>query len=273
MKHLALALLVALLPPLDLARDKQEEKIALKFNPRKGDKLATAQKTEMSIKAKVTVASEQEQAVEMEQKETQKTTSEITEVADGAVTRMVLVVKEHLVEKKSPQTQQASKKEKPLHGKTITLTLKDGKVERTGAEDVDEATLDRLDLNDRTSHIFPKGPVGVGDRWEAQGEQVRKFLAADQDLQTGNVKVQLLEVKTIDGRRCAVLNAVLGVAGKASGGTDLTIKLDCEIVVWIDRGYTLSVKGKGEIEMKTENDQYKMKGQGTVFLEILTRIE
>ena len=264
MKLLSVALVLSLLPAQD--------KITIKFNPQKGDKLSRAQKMEMSIKAKVTVG-EQEQDVEMEQKETQKSTLELADVASGAVTRMVMTCSEHVEERKGPPTQEWVKKQKELHGRTITLSLKDGKVEREGVEGLDDKALSKLDLDDRSSRLFPKGPVATGDTWEIQGDDVRKFLAADNDLQQANVKVKLLSVKEIDGKKCAVLNALMDLGGKAQGNVDLTMKLDAEIVVWLDRGYALSVKAKGTIDMKADNPQFKMKGEGPMSLEIVSKPE
>lgn len=264
MKMLSVVLALVLLPAQD--------KITLKFNPKKGDKLSRSQKMEMSIKAKV-ILGEQEQDVEMDQKETQKSTVELVEVASGAVTKMVMACSEHVEERKGPPNPEWVKKQKELHGRTVTLTLKDGKIEREGVEGLDDKALAKLDLDDRSSRIFPKGPVAPGDTWELQGDDVRKFLGADNDLQTANVKVKLLSVKDIDGKKCAILNALLDLAGKAPGGVDLAMKLDTEIVVWIDRGYALSVKAKGDIDMKADNPQFKMKGAGPMTLEIVTKPE
>lgn len=264
MKLLSAALLLLVLAPQD--------KITLKFAPKKGDKLNRSEKMEMSIKAKVTVG-EQEQDVEMEQRETQKSVLEIGDVADGLVSRAVMSWSEHLEERKGPPNNEWVKKDKALNGRTITLTRKDGKIEREGAEGLDDKTLAKLDLDDRTSRIFPKTPVAPGDTWELQGDDVRRFLGADSDLQTASVKVKFLSTKEVDGKKCAVLNALMDLGGKAPGNVELTMKIDAEVVVWIDRGYALSVKGKGDIEMKADNPQFKMKGTGPMTLEITIKPE
>lgn len=264
MKLISAMLLLLVLTPQD--------KITLKFNPKKGDKLVRSEKMEMTITAKVTVG-EQEQDVNMEQRETQKVNFEIGEVADGAVTRMVLAWSEHVEERKGPPNNEWVKRPKALNGKTITLTRKDGKIEREGADGLDDKTLAKLDLEDRTSRLFPKGPVGPGDTWDLQGDDVRRFLGADNDLQQASVKMKLLSIKEIDGRKCAVLNALMDLGGKAPGNVDLSMKIDTEIVVWIERGYALSIKGKGDIEMKADNPQFKMKGSGPMTLDITSKPE
>jgi hypothetical protein len=264
MRLLAVALLGLLAFPQD--------KVTLKLNPKKGDKLSKTEKTEMAIKAKL-VTGEQEQPLEFEQRGLERTTSEIQEVADGAVTKILLVCHEDVEEKKGPPTMQWEKSEKPMHGRKITLAKVDGKLVREGAEGLEEKIVKKLTLDDKTSHIFPKTAVAPGDSWEVQGDDVRAFLAADDDLKEGKIKIKLDSVKDVDGKKCAVMTANLDINGKAEGGINLNIKLDAEIVVWVDRGYTLSVKGKGTIVMKGENDNFKLSGTGPMSLDIVTKVE
>lgn len=259
-----LALALALLPAQD--------KVTLKFNPKKGDKLARTERTEMSLKAKVT-AGEQEQDLEMEQRDGQKATMEYVDVADGAVTKLLFNCQEHVEERKGPPTFEWEKKERPLHGRKVTLSTKDGQLVRDGADGLDAKVLNRLVLEDRASRIFPKNPVAPGDTWEIQGDDVRKFFAADNDVKEAKIKAKFLEVKELEGRKCALLNAAIELHGKAPGDIDLIVSLDAEVVVWIERGYTLSVKGKGSVKMNAETPQYKVAGQGPITLEILTKVE
>ena len=85
MKLLALALVLVLAA--------QDEKITLKFNPRKGDKLVRTQKLEVQLKMSVD-AGGQTQEIEFEQRGTSKRTREFADVADGKMTRLVLDVTE-----------------------------------------------------------------------------------------------------------------------------------------------------------------------------------
>jgi hypothetical protein len=264
MKLLSVALLALLALPQD--------KITLKLSPKKGDKLAKTEKTEMAVKAKV-IAGDQEQPIEFEQKGLERVTTEILEVANGAVTKALLTCHEDVEEKKGPPTGQWEKQEKPLHGKKITLSLVDGKLVREGIEGLEEKIVKKLTLDDKTSHIFPKNPVAPGDTWEVSGDDVKLFLGADDDLKEGKIKIKLEAVKDIDGKKCAVLKTAIDVNGKAEGDINLTIKLDAEVIVWIDRGYPLSVKGKGTIAMKGENAQFKLTGEGPMSLDIVTKVE
>jgi len=264
MRLLLLALVLALTAPQD--------KVTLKFNPKQGDRLSKSEKMEMSIKAKV-VFGDQTQEFEIEQKEIEKSTLEYKEVVDGKVARTVFKCTENVEEKKAPPTLQWEKKEKGLHGRRLEIYMKDGKLVREGSEGIEEKLLKKLDLTDRTSLIYPKNAVGVGESWEVTGEDVRSFLGADADLKEASIKMKLLEVKEIEGRRCAVFNAIIDITGKAEGEFDMTMKLDTEVVVWIERGYALSVKGKGSMSMKGANAQFTMTGTGPMSLEITNKIE
>ena len=264
MKLLAIALLALLALPQD--------KVTFKLNPKKGDKLSKTEKTEMAVKAKV-VAGDQEQPIDFEQRGLERSTTEILEVANGAVTKALLTCHEDVEEKKGPPTMQWEKQEKPLHGRKITLTQVDGKLVRDGIEGLEEKIVKKLTLEDKTSHIFPKDPVAPGDTWEVTGDKVREFLGADEDLKEGKIKAKLEAVKDIDGKKCAMLKTLIDVNGKAPGEIDLNIKLDAEVIIWLDRGYPLSIKGKGTLTMKGENAQFKLTGEGPMSLDIVTKVE
>jgi hypothetical protein len=261
---LALAAILALAPGQD--------KVTLKFNPKKGDKLSKVEKNEMAIHATVT-ANGQEQKLEFGQRESETSTIEYLEVADGAPTKAIVSYKEAIEEKKGPQGDEWEKTEKPLHGRKITVTKAEGKIVTEGADGLDEKTKKKLDLSDRTSKLFPKTPVGPGDSWDVAGDEVRSFMEGDETLKDAKIKMKFVEIKDIDGKRCAVLNAVMDLAGKAPGEIDVVVKLEAEVVVWIERGYALKVAGKGKMTMKGANDQFQMKGEGPMSLEIITKVE
>jgi hypothetical protein len=264
MKLLAVAIVFVLV--------RQDEKITLKFSPKKGDKLTKTQKMDMRIKATVE-AGGQEQEVEFEQKAAEKTIHEIAEVTEGKVTRLVIDCQEDYEEKKQPPTMEWTRTDKPMHGRKVTLSLKDGQIVREGVEGLDEKHQRKLNLEDRTSHMFPKHAVGVGDKWEIKGEDLRKFLEDQEELKEGTFKLKVQEIKEIDKRRCAVLKAEIELKGKIENGIELGVKMEGEVVVWIDRGYTLSFKVKGNMTMKADTEQFTMKGEGPMTVEITTKVE
>jgi len=263
MKILAFAIAAALLT--------QQDKVTLKFNPKKGDKLVRTEKSEMQIKAKI-VAGEQTQDIEIEQKGSEKAVIEYQEVADGRVTKLHIDQQEDVEEKKEPGSMEWTKEEKPMHGRKVTVELKDGKIVRTGTDGLEEKDVKKLVLDDPTIYLLTKEPVAVGDTWKVEGENVKKFLR-DDDLTEGTITMKLLEIKEIDKRRCAVLSAVLDVKGKTDNDVEVAAKLDCEVVIWIERGYALSVKGKGKVSMSASNEQFKMEGEGPITLDISVKVE
>lgn len=263
MRLLALAVALLLAP--------QDEKITLKFNPKKGDKLTKSTKMEMQLKLEVDAGGET-QELEVEQRGTEKTVTEIVDVVDGKMTRIVIDCLEKYDEEKAPGMEW-KRKDDPLHGRKITIFMKNGQLVREGADGIEEKELKKLDLDDGDSRILPKDPVKVGDSWEIKGEDVRKFLDADEEIKDGKMKLKLIAVKEIDKRRCAVIQGSFDLTGKVEGDMDLGLKFDAEVVVWIDRGYTLSVKGKGKVTLKGENGEMTMSGEGPITIEMSTKVD
>ena len=263
MRLLALAVALLLAP--------QDEKITLKFNPQKGDKLTKSTKMEMKLKIEVEAGGET-QEVEVEQRGTEKTVTEIVEVVDAKLTRIVVDCLEKYDEEKAPGAEW-KRKDDPLHGRKITIFMKDGQLVREGAEGIEEKELKKLDLDDGDSHCLPKDPVKIGDSWELKGEDVRKYMDADDDIKDGKMKLKLVAVKEIDKRRCAMIQGTFELTGKVEGDLDLSLKFDADIVVWIDRGYTLSVKGKGKVTLKGENGEMSMNGEGPITIDLATKVE
>lgn len=266
MKILALVVALFLLP--------QEGKIALKFNPKKGDKLNRTQKFEMQMKIKVE-AGGGEQEMEVENRGTEKSVIEYADVTDGKLTKIITDYIENYEESKAPPTMEWTRKDDELHGRKITVAMKDGKLVREGVEGLKEKVVDKHDLDAGDSKLLPKDPIAIGETWEIKGAELRKFLGDgnDEEIKDGKLKVKLVEVKEIDKRRCAVLKGDMDLTGKTAEGMDLSIKLDTDIIVWIERGYTLSVKGRGTIKMTGETEQFSMKGEGPITVEITTKVD
>jgi len=51
------------------------------------------------------------------------------------------------------------------------------------------------------------------------------------------------------------------------------VKLDADLVIWIERGYVLSMKGKGKVTMKGGNDQFTMNGEGPITVDIVQKVD
>lgn len=264
MKLLALALALFLVP--------QDEKITLKFNPRKGDKATTTGKTEVKLKFSIEMGDEP-QEVEFEQRGSSKRTIEYVEAENGKVTRLVVDCAEDFEEKKQPPTMEWVRTDNAMHGRKVTILQKDGQVVREGADGLKEKELKKLDLTIGEPKFFPDKPVAVGDSWDVKGDAVKEFINAQDEIKDASLKVKVKEVKEIDKRRCAVLTAVLEMSGKAENDVTFNGKLDVDIVVWIDRGYVLSAKGKGKVTLKGDGDQFKISGEGPITIETTVKVE
>jgi hypothetical protein len=164
------------------------------------------------------------------------------------------------------------RKDNPMHGRKVTISMKDGKLVREGAEGLKEKELKNLDLEDKDSRILPKEPVRVGEEWEVKGEDVRKYLG-DEDITDGKMKLKVVSIKEIDKRRCAMIQGTFDLVGKVEGNIDLSLKLEADIVVWVDRGYTLSVKGKGKVTLKGDGGGAPMSGEGPITIDVSTKVE
>lgn len=264
MKLLALALVLFLVP--------QDEKITLKFNPRKGDKLTGTSKMELQLKLSVEMG-EQAQDMEFEQRGGSKKTIEYAEVENGKVTRMVIDTAEDYEEKKQPPTMEWNRTDNPMNGRKVTIFMKDGELVREGTDGLKEKDLKKLDLSQGEAKFFPDKPVAVGDSWEVKGDAVRDFINARDEIKEASLKVKLKEVKEIDKRRCAVMSSVLEMSGKGENEVAFSGKMDVEIVVWIERGYLLSAKGKGKVTLKGDGEQFKVSGEGPMTIETTVKVE
>lgn len=251
----------------------QDEKVTLKFNPTKGDKFTKTEKMELQLKISVD-AGGQTHELEIEQRATRKRTLEFGDVAEGQVTRLIVDCTEDFGEKKEPPTMEWTRTDNAMHGRKVTISTKDGQLVREGAEGLKESDLKKLDLKNSESSLFPTKPVAVGEEWEIKGEAAREFFGSDEgDIKDATIKLKVSSIKEIDKRRCAMLKGTLEAKGKGPEGADFTAKMDVEAVVWIERGYTLSAKGKGKVTLKNENDQYTMSGDGPITFEMTRKVE
>jgi hypothetical protein len=264
MRLLALVVALFVLP--------QDGKIALKFNPQKGDKLTRTQKMELQIKMQID-AGGGEQEMEVEHRGTEKSVIEYADVTDGKLSKLVVDYVENFEESKQPPTMEWNRKDGELHGRKITVSMKDGKLVREGVDGLKEKDVNKIDLDAGDSRLLPKDPLAVGESWELKGDDLRKFFGNDDVIRDGKMKAKLVEVKEIDKRRCAVIKGDIELSGKTEEGMNLKMKLDADIVVWIERGYTLSVKARGTIKMEGEGEGYSMKGEGPLSVDVATKLE
>lgn len=243
----------------------KQDKVELKFQPQKGDKVTMVKKMTMSIKAKVK-AGDQDQELEFGQRGFDKKIREVLDVKDGKIVKGSIHVVEDYEEAREPGSEEFKRKDNPLHGKKITVTMKDGQPVFEGIEDPDAKMKKALRLDDEFSRTFPRKPVGVGESWTVSGKELQDVL--EDEKADGKMTFKLTEVKDVDKRKCAVLDAAFEITGKTEEGIELTMKLTGEIVVRLDRGYTVTARMKGTVSMHLKNEQMEMTGDGPMTMEV-----
>ncbi len=262
MRLLALAIALFLIP--------QDEKITLAFNPTQGDKLTKTTKMQMALEVSVDAGGETRQ-VDIGHRGTEKVVLQVVEVAAGKLTKLTKHYLDDYKEDRAPG-REWTRKDRPTHGRKITISKKDGKLVREGAEGLEEKELKKLDLEDRDHLLLPKVPIKIGDEWEVRGEDVRKYMD-DEDIKDGKIRLKLFAIREIDKRRCALIQATLELAGTVEGDMEISLKAEADLVVWIDRGYTLDFKGTGKVKMKGERNGVSMSGEGPIAIDGSTKVE
>ena len=100
------------------------------------------------------------------------------------------------------------------------------------------------------------------------------FLGSEEgELKDAKIKFKLKEVKEVDKKRCAILTGKLEAKGTAEGDMTFTANLDLDLVIWLDRGYLLSAKGKGKVTIKGDNDQMTISGEGPMTMDLTSKVE
>jgi hypothetical protein len=108
--------------------------------------------------------------------------------------------------------------------------------------------------------------VAVGDTWEAPAEAVKRLLR-DGHYESGSVSLKLLEVKDVDGVRCAVIHTALALKGTEAGG--FSLKVEGPAVIRLDRGYLMSFTAKGTGTLERDG----LKGEGPITIDMTSKVE
>ncbi len=241
---------------------QDKEKITLKWQPRQGDCITTVEKTTMELKL---TANSQE--FELSNKGSKKLVTTFLAVKDGKPTKVEYDYKEDIETSNEPGQMEAKEKENPLHGKKVTITEKDGKQVYEGVEGLDDKAMKKLHLEDHIVHMFPKKEISVGDSWEVTGDELKKAMD-EEDFDEGKITFKLKEVKEINKVRCAVIDVKIDIQGDSEEGAHLKIKVEGELIVRLDRGYTVSMKAKGTLSMTMgDADDPTVKGEGPMTIE------
>ncbi len=239
-----------------------QEKTTLKFQPRQGDAITLEGLMNMSLKGKMG-----EEEFDAVFRNVKKATTTYVEVIDTKIVKKTVVVTEETDEQN--MNGKVEKKEKPLHGRTITVTFKDGKPAFEGGEKLDDDTLQKVAAENRLYGMLPKDPVAIGDSWTLKDSELKSVMESKEDV-TGSMTLTFKEVREVEGHRCAVLTLKWDVSGPTDGGADMAIKLEGEMIVEIARGYALSIKGKGTVTMSAGGEEL---GTGPITLEMSQKLK
>lgn len=177
------------------------------------------------------------------------------------------------------QEQPAPEPKDPLVGVPVILELKDGKwtaaLESGAATPELEKELDKVVkeyTKDDDLAMYGDKPRKPGDKWDVDPKTLSNFGDA-QDL-TGSFNVEFVEVKEVQGVRCAVLKTLFDVAGDAdtddaTGAPAMKIKLKGEALVHRSLADLIDVDGKitGNMAIDgTPAPQVNMHAEGPMIL-------
>ncbi len=247
-----------------------QEKVLLKHQPRAGDRMTVTEKMDAKIHLVVN-AGGQKIEVDVEQRESKRTVMDCLAVEGGAITKASYKVEEAVEEKKEPGAAEFTRSEKATHGKTVVAERKDGKVTHQGADGLGAKDIKDFDLDDTFAQSFPKHALAVGDSYEVPAETLKEMF--HDPTSEGKLLISLKELKEIDGRKCAVLEAHLQMKGKTEEGVEISMDVKGPVVIWIERGYTQSAKLQGTMGLKANTPEAVMDGKGPMTVEIAARFK
>ncbi len=267
MKPLSLLALLALAPvPQDTYK--------LEIKARKGDRYTHTSADTNEAKIKI-VAGDQEILQETSEREVQKYRDEVLETEGDLPSRVRRVFEEWYSEKKTPMAEEPAKEPRFLQGKTIVLIRKGDKTEYEGAEGAPAKELFKSRLNSIDAFLgdLPKEPVPVGHTWKLDGNKLKEEMSEGEEeivFSTIQGAGKFARVEEHKGTKCAALVMNLDLEGdlKAQMGMKVRLKLEITILLALDTGRMLTMKGDGtgDITGELAQEEMKMKIDGKLTL-------
>lgn len=227
---------------LALLQDPSAPKIELKVRPVEGDVLEVSDSWTHTFRGTLG-----EERMYLSTRGGRRLVVEMARVEGGKLTGKNVQVNDAYVEQQDVATGKYIRKDDAIHGRKATITLKNGREERTGLEGVSEPEQKTLTLEDPLTRLFPAAAVRVGESWELAGDDLKKFFPAG-DFTEGRIVVTLRDVKEIDGKKCALLATNYDVSGKSADGVTRELRLLGTLTVWVDRGYVLAMTQTGRLK-------------------------
>jgi len=242
-----------------------QEKATLVFKPAKGVRVTTSESLSFKVHAKVVVNGDEfEQDVEVVR--TRKSTTEFAEVADGRLARKVLSIQEDLGKARSASDEEFEVVKESLHGKSVTITEKDGKPVVECEDKIDASARASLRLPEDDADLWPGKEIAVGATWTVTRPGIFARLY-DVDDQESTLTMTLKELKQVDTRACALVTFKGEVKVKTRVENHYTLTLEGELLADAESGIVLSLKASGKAVLKRAHETIKADGEGTVSIE------
>ncbi|MBI4564054.1 MAG: hypothetical protein HY716_05095 [Planctomycetes bacterium] len=242
-----------------------QEAITLRFQPREGDVLEITEKTALNLKA-----SSKATEYEIVHRTVDARKEKIERVEGRRILRKVVEVSEDVAVWKDPMTGQYHRKEGALHGKKLTLVLRDGKMDTEGTASLPPESRNRMHLDSPHALFFPDGPVRVGHTWTISGDALKAAMHGEPF--DGAVHLTFKEIKLIDGHRCAVIATRYDLRKKGGDKQpDVEMKLRGDWIVRIDRGTVLSLNVAGSAKYTGGEDPTYL-AEGTYSAELSAKV-
>src|SRR5688572_29473493 len=225
-----------------LMQDAPKQSVELRVRPVQGDKIETFATWSHGFRGTLG-----DEPVSFATRGGQRLVVEMSGVEKGSLARKTVKVVDSYVETKDMQTSKYIRKDDAVLGRTVTITMKDGREERTGGDGVPEQELKALTFVDPLTRLYPDKPVAVGDSWDISGEGLKLFFPGG-DFTDGRILVSLREIREYEGRKCAFLSTKYDVSGTMPDGVSRQLELTGTLIVWIERGYILVMTQSGRLK-------------------------
>jgi hypothetical protein len=231
----------ALLLLLVVQQDPAAAKVEIRVRPVQGDRLETSDTWTHTFRGELG-----EEPLSFSTRGGRRLVVDMSKVVDGRLTLKGVEVADSYIETQDVKTGKYVRKDDALHGRKVTIGLRDGREERTGFEGVPDAEQKTLTIDDPLTRLFPDKAVAIGESWDLEGDELKKVFTGG-DFTEGRIVVSLRDVKEIDGRRCALLVTNYEVKG-TSGVMSRELSLKGTLTVWLDRGYILAMSQSGRMK-------------------------
>lgn len=239
----------------------QEAPVEIRWKPVKGLAVEIRVSAECSLEGTFTINEEQTDFT-MQLRRTREVVSTLVEVADGRVSRRRVDGKSDLFEHRMETGDPWERAEWPLHGRTVTVALKDGARVYEGCEKLDERARDSLPLDDEEAALWPAKAVTKGDSWKVERAAWRGPWIEVPD--RADLELTLADVREQDGVKVAVLAVKTKASGTGRNNAMFHLETEGQWMVRLSDGVVLRQSEKGTMRMTRSEQGVKIDAKGPV---------